>query len=273
MLPMRLGLGSFSATWAIGLPGHPPADPLSPVGFLAEARRLGLKLVQVCDNLPLIRLEPRDLDTFRATARDHGIAVELGTRGIAEPNLRAHLELARTLGSPLLRVVLDLGSDEPTPEEAHRRLAPLQAAFQAAGVRLAIENHDRFTCATLVELVERLGADWAGICLDTVNSLGALEGPETVIDQLAPHALSLHIKDFTISRPPHQMGFVVEGCPAGRGRLRLASILERIRANGRAVDAILETWVSPGPTLEETIRRERAWTEEGVLALRQLIPG
>ena len=269
---MQLGLGSFSATWAIGVPGHPPANPLTARGFLREAQRLGLRRVQICDNLPLIRLRSDELAAFQATAHRAGIAIELGTRGIAEDRLRSHLELARQLGSPLLRVVLDLGSDEPTPDEAFHRLRPLRSAFIESGILLAIENHDRFTSGTLASLVERLGTDWVGVCLDTVNSWGALEGPDVVVDRLAPLTLSLHVKDFTVTRPSHQMGFLVEGCPAGRGRLQLEPILDRLRAEGRAVNAILETLVTPGPTLEETIARESAWTEEGVATLRRFIP-
>ena len=42
--------------------------------------------------------------------------------------------------------------------------------FRAAGIQLAVENHDRFPASVLARLVERLGPDQAGICLDTVNS-------------------------------------------------------------------------------------------------------
>ncbi len=270
---MRLGLGSYSLAWAIGVPGHPPASPITALGFLHEACRLGVQVIQVCENLPLTRLAPRELNRFEAEARDAGISIELGTRGIAESNLRAHLGLAKRLRSPFLRVVLDHAGDEPTPEEAIRRLRPWKAAFSEAGVKLGVENHDRFLCATLTGIVRELGPDWVGICLDTVNSFGALEGPDTVVAQLAPYALSLHVKDFTVTRPPHQMGFVVAGCAAGEGRLQLDPILEALRAAGRDVNAILETWVAPGPDLEETIERERRWTERGIANLRRSILG
>ena len=49
---------------------------------------------------------------------------------------------------------------------------------------LAIENHDRFNSTTLVEILERIDSDRVGICLDTVNSFGALEGPEVVLENL-----------------------------------------------------------------------------------------
>ena len=35
---MRLGIGSYTFTWAAGVPGHPPARPLTPRQLL-QARR------------------------------------------------------------------------------------------------------------------------------------------------------------------------------------------------------------------------------------------
>jgi sugar phosphate isomerase/epimerase len=239
-------------------------------GLLDEASRLGVRVVQFCDNLPLAALAPAAQEALQERARRLGIAVEVGTRGLAPEPLRAHLALARRFGSPFLRLVLDGPGDEPTPEEAAARLLPMMPEFEAAGVRLAIENHDRFRSADLARLVGTLGRDRAGICLDTVNSFGALEGPEAVVEALGPLALCAHVKDFTVRRPDHRMGFVVEGCAAGCGRLDVPWLLRRL-GEARPFSAILETWVTPGTTLGETIARERAWTEEGVRYLRGLI--
>lgn len=271
---MRLGLGSYTFTWAIGVPGLPPPRPLGALGLLSEARRLGVRVLQVCDNLPLHRLEPEALDTFEAAAREAGIAIEIGTRGIAETHLRQYLALARRFGSPILRVVVDQPGDEPAPAEIVARLRPLLPDFARAGVKLALENHDRFRARVLADLIEELGPDHAGICLDTVNSFGALEGPDLVVPTLAPYTLGLHVKDFTVRRPAHQMGFLVEGCAAGSGRLDVPRILQCLREAGRqpAVNAILETWVTPADRLEDTLERERRWTEQGLAFLRRLIP-
>jgi len=111
-----------------------------------------------------------------------------------------------------------------------------------------------------------------GICLDTVNSFGALEGPETVVETLGPWTVNLHVKDFAIERVSHAMGFVVEGKPAGRGRLNVPWLLEKLRALGRDPNAILELWTPPGATLEETIAREAEWAEDSIKYLRSLIP-
>src|SRR5579872_2822411 len=194
---MRLGLGSYTFTWAVGIPGQLPAHPLTALALLKQAHSLGVHVVQFCDNLPLITLGRDKFDRFRGFAREHHIAIELGTRGSGDiTNLLAHLDLAQRLESPFVRLVIDAKGDEPTPDETVSRLRPVIARFAATNVKLAIENHDRFNCRTLARIVESLGPEQVGICLDTVNSFGALEGPEAVVETLAPYTLNLHVKDF-----------------------------------------------------------------------------
>ncbi len=270
---MRLGLGSYTFTWAVGVAGHLPARPLTALEVLQRADALGLRVAQFCDNLPLTALAAADFDRFRWFAREHHIAIELGTRGSGNTaGLLAHLDLAKRLEASFVRLVVDGHGDEPTPEETVSRLRPLVARFAAADVKLAIENHDRFSCRTLVRIVEELGPEQVGICLDTVNSFGALEGPEVAVEILAPYTLNLHVKDFTITRVSSQMGYVVNGCAAGRGRLNIPWVLEKLRATRRDPNAIIELWTPYGPTLDETIERESLWARESVQCLRQFIP-
>ncbi|MBM3878438.1 MAG: sugar phosphate isomerase/epimerase [Verrucomicrobia bacterium] len=270
---MKLGLSTYAYAWAIGVPGHPPARPMDLFGLLAEAERLGTRVLQVCDNLPLTGLTSAELDEFERRAGASGIAVEVGTRGLQPDNVLTHLRLAQRFHSPFVRIVTDSAGDEPSPEEVVARLRVFVPEFQRAGVRLALENHDRFTARTLAWIIERIGTNHAGICLDTVNSFGALEGPEVVVETLAPYTLNLHVKDFTIERVSSKMGFILTGCPAGEGRLNLPWLLERLGTAGREVNAILELWPPFGPTLDDTIARERAWAEASVRNLRKLIPG
>jgi sugar phosphate isomerase/epimerase len=271
-MTMQIGLGSYAYAWSIGVPGHLPVVPMNAMGLLDEAERLGVGLIQVCDNLPLAQLSPADLDQFEARSRAANIAVELGTQGIAADHLRLYLGLARRFGCSFLRVVVDSPGDEPSADEVVARLRAVLPDFMAADVRLAIENHDRFTSDTLAWIVQELGPSWVGICLDTVNSFGAMEGPQTVVQNLAEFTLCLHVKDFTIRRMSHRMGFVLEGCPAGRGRLEVPWLLDQLASSLHRFNLILENWVPPSKNLEETILLEHAWAEEGVRYLRQCLP-
>ena len=263
---MRLGIGSYTYGWAVGAP-----CPMTAMDLLNRAAALGVGLVQVADNLPLHALSDGDLDRFADRASGMGIRVEVGTRGIAPDHLRTYLHLAQRLGSPILRVVIDSADHRPPVDEIVGTLQALMPAFERGGVVLAIENHDRFPAGVFARMLERIGSDYAGICLDTVNSFGALEGPEVVVDVLGPWAVNLHIKDFGIQRASHGMGFTVEGRPAGQGRLNVPWLLERLDV-GRDLNAILELWTPPEETLAATMAKEQAWAVESIAYLRQYIP-
>ena len=269
---MKLGIGSYTYTWAVGVPGSEPAEPMMAVGLVERAAELGVRLVQICDNLPLDRLSPDNLDLLDCRARELGIEIEVGTRGIAPEHLRRYLDLAERLGSKIVRVVIDTAEHKPDEDEVVSIIGPIMPELERRGVVLAIENHDRFSALTLARIIDRIASPNAGICLDTVNSFGALEGPEVVVDALAPYTVSLHVKDFTIRRVDHQMGFVVEGSPAGQGRLDIPWLLESISEAGRDPNAVIELWTPPDPDLPATIAKEEAWARESVAYMHRLVP-
>ncbi len=268
---MRLGISSFTYGWAVGAPGHPPKHPLGMMGLLNKAAELGVHLIQVADNLPLHRLSPEELTTFQTRAREQNVCIEVGTRGIAPDHLLRYLELAQRFGSPILRVVIDTADHHPEPDEVVSLLRIVIPEFERAGVCLAIENHDRFRAATLADIIHRTGSHYVGICLDTVNSFGAQEGPEAVVRVLGPLTVNLHIKDFAVVRAAHNMGFTVEGRPAGQGQLDIPWLLQKLSHMGRDVNAILELWTPPQATLEDTIALEDAWARSSIAYLRAFI--
>ena len=269
---MILGIGTYTYTWAIGVPGHPPAVPLSAGELLDRAVELGVRVVQFADNLPLDRLESDLLESLRTKARTLGIQIEVGTRGISHSHLLRYIELAAFFQSPILRVVIDTVDHRPEEDEIVDRLRRIVPELERRGLQLAIENHDRFPAAALLRILDRTGSASVGVCLDTVNSLGALEGPELILDVLGPRTINLHVKDFVIARASHAMGFNVEGSPAGDGMLNVPRVLEQLTRFQRDPNAILELWTPPGHDLDETISREQAWAEKSIRYLRGLIP-
>ena len=269
---MRLGIGSYAFAWNIGVPGYPqPARPLDALGLVEKAAALGVHLVQICDNLPLHKASPDDLDRLKGQADALGVRITVGTRGIDREMLQAFLDLATRFCSPILRVVVDAATCAPSPEQIVERVRGFVPYLRAADVCLAIENHDRFKARTLADIVSQIDSEHVGICLDTVNSFGALEGPEHVVTTLAPWVVDLHIKDFIVFRAGHKMGFSVEGRPAGQGDLDVPWLIDVLREHERHVDAILELWPPPESDPEQTARKEDAWVRQSIAYLRTLI--
>ncbi|MCU0512148.1 MAG: sugar phosphate isomerase/epimerase [Anaerolineae bacterium] len=268
-----LGLGSYGVAWSIGVPGYeiPPA-PLDAFGLLRLTHDLGLRCVQFADNLPLHALSDIDRAALRRQADHLGIRIEAGTRGLQPEHLTQYLALAQFFGSPILRVVVDTREHHPAPEDVVALLRPRLPDLAAAGITLAIENHDRFAAQTLADIITALDDPHVGVCLDTVNSFGSLEGPAVVVATLGRFVVNLHVKEFLIRRMEHNMGFVITGAPAGQGMLNVPWLLAALRGSGRSFNAIIETWLSPEPAMAATVAREQAYVRQSVDYLRTLIP-
>ncbi|MEQ8676605.1 MAG: sugar phosphate isomerase/epimerase family protein [Aggregatilineales bacterium] len=267
----QFGIGTYAYAWAIGVAGYPaPQQPMTLTDFIERAAQLGVSRVQIADNLPLHTLDENALSALINLTEQHGIAVEVGTRGIAPAHLRRYLEIARRFDSPILRVVVDTADYHPDSPEIIETLRAMMPEFETAQVTLAIENHDRFKARTLADLIQQIDSPKVGICLDTVNSFGALEGPDVVIETLGQFVVNLHVKDFSIGRLPHNMGFSLTGTPAGDGMLDVPDVLRRLHSYGRDFNAILEVWTPDMGNVEANIRQENEWVEQSVQYLKRI---
>jgi sugar phosphate isomerase/epimerase len=227
--------------------------------------------LQIADNLPIGHLTESELLELKALADSHSISLEVGTRGIKSENIANFLRIAQILGSPILRVVIDSKDHEPSIAEIVELLKPFATQFKEARIKLAIENHDRLTCAEFNEIIDRVGSDWVGICLDTVNSLGAVEAPNTVIPALAPRAINVHMKDFEIVRTNGQMGFTVQGTALGQGRLDVPAVIAAVGGSARSITSVIELWTPRQESYEATIALEDKWATQSVAFLRKSI--
>lgn len=268
---MKLGISSYTYTWAIGVPGQEPPRPFTPIALLQKAAHLGLSVLQIADNMPLHALPVTQLEALADQAAAQNIQIEVGTRGIAPGHLQTYLHLAQRFGSPFVRVVIDTAVHQPTLPKTISLLQESLPAFAQADTILALENHDRFTTADFLHILQTIDSPYLGICLDTVNSFGALEGPEVVIAALAPWTVNLHIKDFIVRRADHMMGFTIEGTPAGKGRLDLPGLVAALAAHGRVTSGILELWTPPAATIAETVAKEEQWARESVAYLKDIL--
>ena len=267
-IKMVLGISSFTYGWAVGVPGNMPAKPWTELTLLEQTIHFGLHTLQLGDNLPLHTLSKKRLDTLKMQAEHHHIRVEIGARKLTRENLRAYLKLAEYLNAPLLRFVIDDTRYTPPIEEVKKMVKEFVPELERTKMKLGIENHDRFKAKELAALIEEIGSSSVGICLDCVNSMGAGEGLEFVAGILAPYTINLHIKDFTIQRLPHKMGFTVTGTEAGKGMTNLPWLLDVLSPYNRCASAVLEQWTPPEDSIEETLVKENNWAHAGVEYLK-----
>ncbi len=107
-----------------------------------------------------------------------------------------------------------------------RSLAPV---LRERGSRIDLETHGDSTTAELVRLVEDVGPDIAGICLDTANVLCHCENPVLAAQRAAPYTHLTHIKDAVVFFTDR--GYRRQTLPPGRGVIDWATVLPILAAH------------------------------------------
>ena len=260
-----IGLGTYAFFWEHS---DRVPRPLSLVGAFEATRELGVDLFQICDYAPLERMDDAELADAAAAARDLGLTIELGTKGIEPERLARFLELADVFGAGLVRSMLFSPETRPTLAQADAWLRAALPAYEASGVRLALETYEQIATADLVRLVAGIGSAQLGICLDPGNVVARLERPRDCVEAVAPYVANVHVKDFAFARQPGWVGFTYGGAVMGEGLHDYAHLLETVRPRERGANEIVEHWLSWQGDAETTVRTEREWTRATVEYLR-----
>jgi sugar phosphate isomerase/epimerase len=266
---MILGISSFTYGWAVNHNAGRAVNPAYEQVLISKTLALGLNCLQIGDNLPLHTFSNKRLNELKNKLDEYGIRIEIGARGLTEEHVEQYIQIADYLKAPLLRFIIDRPGFEPDREKVIKQIKNILPQLKVKGITLGIENHDRFKAKELAGIMESIGDKYVGICLDCVNSMGAGEGLEYVADVLSPYTVNLHIKDFTVTRLPYQMGFTVEGCPAGEGLTNVDLLMEKVGRYGRCESAILEQWVVPESTKVATVEKEEGWAQQSIDYLKQ----
>ena len=191
---MQLGIGSYAYRWAIR------AGRMDLTAFIDKSRRAGAQCLQICDNLPLIRKTDAELEDLRRQSVDLGLALEIGTVGSELTHLRRYIAITAALGARILRVVTADGPSRPSADQLVTICRAILPELHASGVTLAIENHFDLVPREVARVIETVNDPAVGVCLDPLNSISLLVGPEETVATLLPHTLSVHIKDATVRR-------------------------------------------------------------------------
>jgi len=255
---MKLGLDSYSTR----------NSGLDPVGVLEFAAGLGLAGV-LFELSPFRSLGDDALAAIRRTAEQRGMYVHLGmgsifhwhpmaTQGrelladagydtdVSEARIVIHhLDVARKLGSPILRCV---AGNLFTRDEGHdmtaladRAVAILREACKAAGdmgLKIAMENHADFTVRELASILARVNSPAFGFTVDCANLAFDLDDPLRLADIMAPFALTTHFKDYRIIRT--RSGLALENCSVGDGDIDVGTIARVLRERNPEINLNIE---------------------------------
>jgi 3-oxoisoapionate decarboxylase len=260
-----IGLGTYAFFWQHS---DRVPEPLTLVGAFAATRELGVDLFQICDYAPLETMDAAERRDAADAARDLGLTIQLGTKGIDPERLRRFLDLAAEFDARLVRSMLHGAASRPDLATAEAWLRATLPAYETAGVDLALETYEQVATADLVDLVDRLDSPALGICLDPANVVARLELPRACVELAAPRTKNVHVKDFAFARQPGWVGFTYSGAPLGAGLHDYGHLRATVRPRERGIDEIVEHWLPWQGDPETTIRTEREWTRRTLEHLR-----
>jgi len=255
-----IGLGTYAYFWQ-----H--AEGLSLIGAFEDTKAHGIDLFQICDYAPLLDMTGAQLEEAAAAARDLGLAVELGTKGVEPDHLRRFLDLAGVFDARLVRgmVLRDQVSD------AAQSLTAVAGSFEDAGVELALETYEQVPTHTLLDIIDEVGSSAIGICLDPANVVAQLESPRECVESTSGYVKNVHVKDFAFARQAGWVGFTYSGAPMGEGLHDYDHLLHHVRPRERGINEIVEHWLPWQTDAETTITTEREWTRKTLEILRSTL--
>lgn len=246
----RLGICTFSCHlhWQAVRNKQPGTAFHDAASFYEYARLLGAEGIQA---------SVRDLDAEAIKAMRVKIESEGGyyEGDIRLPRTKADLDdferevrWTRAAGATVARAVLMGGRRYETfrgmqefldfQALAKERLGLVEPILRKHQLKLAVENHKDLTLDEQLTLIRGIGSEWIGVLVDTGNNIALLDEPNRVIQELAPLALSVHLKDMAVQ--PHADGFLLSEVPCGTGFLDLRRILDCLSQSNPSIVFNLE---------------------------------
>ena len=271
----RCPLGLLLYSYGLRVKAEP--ELASPVKFLEFAHSRGAAGVQ----LPLRQKTAAESTAIRRKAEQLGLYLE----GIISPpkperedteRFAAELATATACGATVLRMVLLGGRRyevftraEEFPAFLQRARTAIQTAEPLARkhkLRLGIENHKDFRTDELLDFLAKISSEAIGVCVDLGNNLALAEDPAKTIAALAPHAVTVHLKDIAVERTSE--GFAMAEVPLGEGLINLAEAVAVLRQAQPTIRLNLEM-ITRDPLLIPCLT-ERYWATMEKVPAREL---
>ncbi|MDP3949781.1 sugar phosphate isomerase/epimerase [Microbacterium sp.] len=263
-----IGLGTYAYFWQHS---DRAPQPLSLIDAFEDTRAQDVDLFQICDYAPLEQMSGAELRDAAGAARDLGLTIELGTKGIVPEHLNRFLKLAEVFDAHLVRSMLYGPDSRPSLAEGESWLRHALPEYEAAGVTLALETYEQLATTDLLAVIERVGSEHLGICLDPANVVARLESPRACVEQTAAFTKNVHVKDFAFARQPGWVGFTYSGAAMGSGLHDYDHLLATVRPRERGINEIVEHWLPWQDDAATTIRTEREWTRITLEHLRSTL--
>lgn len=170
--------------------------------------------------------------------------------GSPEQQIAQGLKLAQALGATAMRVVVGSARERPQIEthmaSTARVLKGMRSQIRDSGVKLALENHGGdFQAREIRSLVEDVGSDILGVCLDSGNPLWMLEDPHSTLEILGPFTINSHLRDTAVWRVPE--GVAVRWVNMGDGNVGIDEWIKTLLRMHPGLAITIENIVSPAP--------------------------
>jgi sugar phosphate isomerase/epimerase len=245
-----LSLNPYGLAYTVGLqaPGTPRANP-NPIGlrgFIEIVRESGLHAIEL-DHRWLTPLNDSQLAGLRRELEGLQPICSFWLAHEPGETLAQAVRCCTALGARVLRFhlmpVLE-GSRARWGQRWHDMLAHAcdtltreSGRVSAAGLVLAIENHQDLGSEELVELTESLGPH-AGICFDMGNAFSLGEDPVAFARRAARRIRHVHLKDYVGQFTPE--GYRLVRCAIGDGAVPFREIADVLEQQGTQLVASIE---------------------------------
>ena len=234
---MKIGIDTFSFHIALAAGEY---DIFRTLDWLEEQGFAGLQInINGPDDkfLGADHSDTEHLKRVRSAIEQKGFFVEIGGRRTSPEMLRWQLQLCADLGADTLRTLVVLKDNlASTFEQTKRDMDAILPFAESVNVKIALENHEDITAAELRQFLDTIPHSHLGACVDTGNDLIVYGDPLEAAQQLAPRAVSTHIKDHKLVRVGDTIQSV--GVPLGTGDIDLPAIMKVI-AQDSPLDRIL----------------------------------
>ena len=122
-------------------------------------------------------------------------------------------------------------------------------------MKLAVENHGGDLQAREMKMmVESVGTDVMGVCLDSGNPVWMLEDPHMTLETLIPYAETSHVRDSAVWKVPE--GIAVRWVNMGDGNVDIDGWIQTFMKAKPGLPIIFENLVSANPQNPPDLRRE-----------------